>query len=204
MKPKGFALIEMLVVTAIIALLAGLLLPGLSRARESARLNTCLSNLRQLGTAMFMYAQCNGERLPAAEFSESYSGIHDVYLFDALQPLVRSEKVFRCPTLTSVPGEKPHSYAYLCLHAWAMMGFDNATQGACGHPLKDFSRPAEKPMVFCDCLGRHVGLTDQDVLPQAWGGKNMVGGMATCFVDGHVAFIRVNGDGIVKLYSSPL
>ena len=60
MKPKGFTLIEMLVVTAIIAVLAGLLLPALARARESARLNTCLSNLRQLGTAVFMYTQYNG------------------------------------------------------------------------------------------------------------------------------------------------
>jgi prepilin-type N-terminal cleavage/methylation domain-containing protein len=65
-RRKGaFTLIELLVVIAIIAILAAILFPVFARARESARRATCLSNLKQLGTAFQMYTQDYDEVYPS-------------------------------------------------------------------------------------------------------------------------------------------
>jgi prepilin-type N-terminal cleavage/methylation domain-containing protein/prepilin-type processing-associated H-X9-DG protein len=61
---EGFTLIELLVVIAILAILAALLFPVFSQVREKGWQITCLSNLKQIGTALKMYVQDYDERLP--------------------------------------------------------------------------------------------------------------------------------------------
>ncbi len=96
---RGFTLIELLVVIAIIAILAAILFPVFSRARENAKRAACWSNLRQLGTALHMYAQDYDEFFPIGYTAEWKWFCNPKKEFrDAIWPYVKNRELFYCPS----------------------------------------------------------------------------------------------------------
>ncbi len=98
---KGFTLIELLVVIAIIGILAGILLPVLSRARESARKTQCMSNIKKIGMGLIMYANENSETFPSdtaySAGSPAMRGLNILY-----DTYISDNKVFNCPSDATV------------------------------------------------------------------------------------------------------
>lgn len=71
----GFTLIELLVVIAIIAILAAILFPVFSKAREKARQTQCISNQKQIALAVQMWTQENDEKFPTSEAFWASTGL---------------------------------------------------------------------------------------------------------------------------------
>lgn len=65
-RPRGFTLVELLAVIAVVGVLVAILVPVLGKVREAARKTQCVSNMRQLGAAVHLFTQDHGGRLPVA------------------------------------------------------------------------------------------------------------------------------------------
>ncbi len=196
MRRRAFTLIELLVVIAILAILAAILFPVFAQAREKARQVSCLSNGRQVGTALALYIQDYDETLPLNNHSGPTAG----WLVTA-QPYLRNQLVYRCPSdrsanwTTPLPGQSALRAASYATNNWLTPAGGFMT-------LASIQRPAE-----CVYLAELAdNRTGDHIHPTRWARPGLSGtpidpltevaatrhqnGSNFVFVDGHARWFR--------------
>jgi prepilin-type N-terminal cleavage/methylation domain-containing protein len=157
---RGFSLAEVLVVIAIIALLAALLLPALSRSKASAQRTYCLNNLRQIGIGVQLYAADHGDTLPAASnvtgrvMTTNHWGVFYRRLINSYVARPASspqDKLFACPADTFCYDFPSSAYKAESLHDQPITDYSSyGFNGANGSPYRPepFLHETSYPGVF--------------------------------------------------------
>jgi prepilin-type N-terminal cleavage/methylation domain-containing protein len=223
-RRSGFTLIELLVVIAIISILASMLFPAFSRAREQARKTVCVSNLKQIGLGIMQYTQDYDEMYPMGypfwAVSPSFPDQPaSEYLIETANPYLKSFQIWDCP---SWKGRYTGNAKYRGNYSYLTSEPDCTTQpnnliGAGALPpasLAAVNTPTEHVMLFCGvapqqinggCAGvdaaplmnAHSGISDQQWMSAQLGGTSLL------YADGHAKYRTLTKGAWEELYKKP-
>jgi prepilin-type N-terminal cleavage/methylation domain-containing protein len=212
----GFTLIELLVVIAIIAVLAGMLLPALSRAKKKSQQTQCISNNKQIGVALFLYADDFNETMPRCRDWNALGGQdgrYDIVTFATNRPLYRYQgnvNIFHCPAdkgdsqgmrfvgLNATNCWKVYGTSYLIEWSWDgfrvkhVFGDSNNTSktdlAAKSMTLSEIALAPTKKIISGDwCWHMNRGWTDPKAIWHNYKGKSLD---IMLFGDGHAQGFR--------------
>jgi prepilin-type N-terminal cleavage/methylation domain-containing protein/prepilin-type processing-associated H-X9-DG protein len=209
---RAFTLIELLVVIAIIAILAAMLLPALSAAKQRAWTTSCNSNLHQIGLAMRMFADENNELYPQSgttiywgQPDPNGSGLHS--WMEQIFPYTGNTNVYRCPGNVQLPADLqgPFNYfngaraAYIAAgeqftaakstsilfpSAYVLSGDTAGIQNDSGELTFD-PLDADKDDYVQDCVGGAADVSDTEYWQIHSKGQNVM------FADGHSKWYKI-------------
>ena len=204
-KIQGFTLLELLTVVAIIAILCSILIPALQGVRNSAQQASCASNMRQIGSALLLYAASNNNKLPetshTAAFGQSWIYTLSDYLGDC-------DEVRICPADPKGDGRFDAGGTSYILNSFLFvpqLGLFGEPMGKPTNDLLLIDSPAETPMAFIISDSQGIGDANdhthssrwgswsavvRDISPGRFGGGNSpmraLGSSNYLFADGHV------------------
>ncbi len=199
----GFTLIELLVVIAIIALLMGILLPSLNRAREQGKKIVCLNNMRQMGIALQAYLIDSDYRLPS---SSCHVADPNQYWLRILAKYARENLLFRCPSEKAkefVDWNKPLNEQSEYLR-WSSFALNSLLDAHCQYNRGRYNNVNNvRHPGYCICVSEAPSswTTYDHIHPESWGSLEQAKGQIAwdrhkqtsnyLFVDGHAANLKI-------------
>lgn len=229
---RAFTLIELLVVIAIIAILAAILFPVFAQAREAGKRTVCVSNMKQMGLSLVMYATDHDDMFPSSYGSDA------LWMF-WIEPYIKGKpanyqsarsNIYVCPSNTNqmiVPSEIFDVYPGfparfgLTLHPsgdyriHASYSVNDSIIGETGRQFavqSSWGSPSTEYMLLetntdTDTDSNDVDLANNEIFMKHNGGMNIA------FVDGHIAHVKdrrvprdgaaFNGQGVPVYYANP-
>lgn len=198
-RSRGFTLIELLVVIAIIAILAAILFPVFARARENARRSSCQSNLKQMALGIKQYVQDYDEMFPprynaGAPAPGGLTAQNTGGWPILIEPYVKSEQLFQCPSETNAPGGMTSSLAVDYGYNYSLGSKSNGSGGEMQGGVSEAALPYVTSTILT--MDQYPALStntifdiNSDVYRQ-YGAVRHLEGANYSFADGHVKWLR--------------
>jgi prepilin-type N-terminal cleavage/methylation domain-containing protein len=206
---RGFSLLELLAVIAVLGIVAALLLPSLSRAQARAKRTSCLSNLKQVNLGLRMYAEDNGDTLPNTNaVMSAYKGLVKTYV-GLEAPSSPNDRLFTCPAdrfsvdalNNAVTAGSMHESLAWDYSSYGFNGLNRMSESLPGVAGKKLSSLRSGKTVLLAEDSAFFGFSwHEPATPPLR--KNARSGVS--FSDGHSAYIQIYWDGLLGKTDAPM
>ncbi|MBI5687691.1 MAG: type II secretion system protein [Verrucomicrobia bacterium] len=190
LRARGFTLVELLVVMAIIGVMAGMVMPQIAKAMEKIRRTACSNNLRQIGLALHAYAQDSDGRYPFTGSVGDSANKHFALLFPRW---MNNETVFVCKS-AATRGYRADGVSEGSSTGGARTDALKAGENCYAYAFGLGGPNTEDLPLACDQLAE-ASLSAQRWAKQGFGGNHSDEGGNVLYLDGHVDFLLAGTQG---------